>query len=289
MANRVLLGKRGTDYGVFVSREGQNVASTTSSLVFDSTAVKGFNIAARGQGILSAGAARSFSHGLGFKPYVSVTYSFPFEINESSPSNTATVSVASMYVPFFTDYYTFGSANVTITNAGSGYVGSTIPFTATGGVAYTGAGGTVHATGYATISSGSISSITITNAPKYGGSSPAPTITLSGGAGDLHASKVHPAYDGDIVPATTQYGSLVTSGEYYFQENPQGIEPGNGTTVGFSSVHYSTNTTHLTIQNDFKQGYQNLWTGSVYSNTAYGTGSSIYYSYIIYNGTNPFV
>lgn len=71
--------------GSLLVEKGQNVASTTSSLVFDSNAVKGFNIAARGQGILSSGASRSFSHGLGFKPYVSVTYSFPFEINESSP------------------------------------------------------------------------------------------------------------------------------------------------------------------------------------------------------------
>ena len=288
MANRVLLGKRGTDYGVFVSREGQNVASTTSSLVFDSNAVKGFNIAARGQGILSSGASRSFSHGLGFKPYVSVTYSFPFEINESSPSNAATATVSSMYVPFFTNYYTFGSSNITITNAGSGYI--TAPtFTTSGGVPYTGSGGTVHGAGYTSISGGSVTGLFFTTLPKYGGNSPVPTITFTGGAGDFHASAVHPAYDGDIVPATTQYGGLVTSGEYYFQENPQGIEPGNGTTEGFSSVHYSTNTTHLTIQNDFKQGYQNLWTGSAYSNTAYGTGSSIYYSYIIYNGTNPFI
>ena len=288
MANRVLIGNRGSNYGIFISREGQNVASTSSSLVFDSNAVKGFNTVTKGQGVLSAGGTRSFSHGLGFKPYASVTYCFPDDINESSPSNTATVSVASMYVPFFTDYYTFGSANVTITNAGSGYVGSTIPFTATGGVAYTGAGGTVHATGYATISSGSISSITITNSPKYGGSSPAPTITLSGGAGDLHASQVYPAYDSDIVPATTQYGFLQKSGYYKEYETISAPAPGDGITVGYSGVSFTTNTTHLTISNDYKQGYQNLFNGSTYSNTAFGTGSTIYYSYLIYNGTSPF-
>ena len=288
MANRVLLGKRGTDYGVFVSREGQNVASTTSSLVFDSNAVKGFNIAAKGQGILSPGGTRSFSHGLGFKPYASVTYCFPDDINESSPSNTATVSVASMYVPFFQNYYTFGSANVSITNAGSGYVGSTIPFTATGGVAYTGAGGTVQATGYATISGGSITSVTITNVPKYGGNSPVPTITLTGGAGDLHASQVYPAYDSDIIPAATQYGSLTKSGYYFQYETVSGIAVGDGITVGYSGVSFSTNTTHLTISNDYKEGYQNLWNGMAYSNTAFGGEETIYYSYLIYNGTSPF-
>jgi len=286
MANRVLLGKRGTDYGVFVSREGQNVASTTSSLVFDSNAVKGFNIAAKGQGILSPGGTRSFSHGLGFKPYASVTYCFPDDINESSPSNTATVSVASMYVPFFQNYYTFGSANVSITNAGSGYVGSTIPFTATGGVAYS--GGTVQATGYATISGGSITSVTITNVPKYGGNSPVPTITLTGGAGDLHASQVYPAYDSDIIPAATQYGSLTKSGYYFQYETVSGIAVGDGITVGYSGVSFSTNTTHLTISNDYKEGYQNLWNGMAYSNTAFGGEETIYYSYLIYNGTSPF-
>jgi hypothetical protein len=288
MANRVLIGNRGSDYGIFISREGQNVASTTSSLVFDSNAVKGFNTVTKGQGILSPGGTRSFSHGLGFKPYASVTYCFPDDINESSPSNTATVSVASMYVPFFTDYWTFGSANVSITSAGSGYIGSTVPFTATGGVAYTGAGGTVQATGYATISSNTITSITITNTPKYGGNSPVPTITLTGGAGDLHASQVYPAYDSDIIPAATQYGSLTKSGYYFQYDTVGGIAIGDGITVGHVGVSFTTNTTHLTISNDYKEGYQNLWSGMAWSNTAFGGEETIYYSYLIYNGTSPF-
>ena len=35
MANRVILGKRGTDYGLFVSRSGQDVTTSNDALGFD--------------------------------------------------------------------------------------------------------------------------------------------------------------------------------------------------------------------------------------------------------------
>ena len=52
MANRVLLGKRGSDFGLFVSRSGQNVETSTDPLAFDSRAAETLIVDSFGQGIL---------------------------------------------------------------------------------------------------------------------------------------------------------------------------------------------------------------------------------------------
>ena len=95
MANRVLLGKRGTsDYGLFVSRSSENVLTTTAPLGFDSRAVESLTVHSYGQGFLipsvtnSVGTALTFtynsttysddevtiSHGLGYKPAYAVRW-----------------------------------------------------------------------------------------------------------------------------------------------------------------------------------------------------------------------
>lgn len=55
MANRVLLGKRGTsDYGLYISRDSVNVADSTSTtpLSFNSEAANGLMVHSYGQGLL---------------------------------------------------------------------------------------------------------------------------------------------------------------------------------------------------------------------------------------------
>ena len=52
MANRVLVGKRGSDHGLFVSRSGQNVETSTDPLAFDSRAAETLIVSSYGQGIL---------------------------------------------------------------------------------------------------------------------------------------------------------------------------------------------------------------------------------------------
>ena len=53
MANRVLLGKRGsTDHGLFVSRNGQDVLTSTQPLGFDSRAAESLIVHSASQGIL---------------------------------------------------------------------------------------------------------------------------------------------------------------------------------------------------------------------------------------------
>ena len=86
MANRVLLGKRGSEHGVFVSKSGVDVTDSTSTtpLSFDSNAIASLLVHSFGQGILvpeePANASYSFggvtytaheidiAHGLGYAP-----------------------------------------------------------------------------------------------------------------------------------------------------------------------------------------------------------------------------
>lgn len=69
MTNRVILGKNGSDFGLFVSKSGDNVLSTTNPLGYDSRAAAGLNVVSFGQGILvpniqhrSTGAQLAYSY-----------------------------------------------------------------------------------------------------------------------------------------------------------------------------------------------------------------------------------
>ena len=86
MANRVLLGKRGSEHGAFVSKSGVDVTDTSSTtpLAFDSNAIASLLVHSFGQGVLipqePAGSSFSFggvtytshevqiAHGLGYTP-----------------------------------------------------------------------------------------------------------------------------------------------------------------------------------------------------------------------------
>ena len=55
MSNRVILGKRGSsDFGLYVSRDGVDVASTSSTtpLSFNADAANGLMVHSYGQGVL---------------------------------------------------------------------------------------------------------------------------------------------------------------------------------------------------------------------------------------------
>ena len=79
MGNRVILGKRGSDYGVFVSKEGHNVLNCArKELLFDSTShrsglvyagAKGLNLGDSADNFLTTGSKSS----LGYPPLVIIT------------------------------------------------------------------------------------------------------------------------------------------------------------------------------------------------------------------------
>lgn len=282
MANRVLLGKRGSDYGLYVSRPGQDVTSTSSSLIFDSnSAVKGFNVAARGQGILNAGATRTFSHGLGFRPFVEVTYTNVANCVAGNPTSAATFSVSLTYISFFNYWYV---SSVSVTSGGSGYVTApTLSFSGTGQVSA--------ATATATISGGAVTSVTVTNGGFYS-TSTAPTCTPSGGGAPAYATSVYKAYNGDIPPYTLSYGAGSYTHNRFIDDH---IWTGNGQPFNEweldyeEGCYYQTTTTNLSITNICTGGSYREYYNFSTTHSSNFAGQAIYYAYIIFNTDSPFV
>lgn len=93
MANRVLIGARGSDDGLFISQNGVDVTDTSSTtpLAFDSRAVRGLVVHAKGEGSLapfspntSAGpdnpTTATISHGLGYIPLYVVRWCYASDL-----------------------------------------------------------------------------------------------------------------------------------------------------------------------------------------------------------------
>ena len=117
MANRVIVGKRGSDYGVFASRSGVDVTDTTltTPLSFDSRAATSLNVHSFGQGIVVAfndgnGAAQQsitfggvtytsssviITHNLGFVP--------AFAVRWNRYSDLSSGLATKVYSPFITN------------------------------------------------------------------------------------------------------------------------------------------------------------------------------------------
>lgn len=83
MVGRVIVGKRGSDYGLFVSQKDVEVTNTalTTPLAFDSRAVRGLMVHAKGENSLAAPSGGEWattsvniSHGLGYIPLVAVRW-----------------------------------------------------------------------------------------------------------------------------------------------------------------------------------------------------------------------
>tara|TARA_Y100001938_G_scaffold136884_1_gene200393 strand:+ start:1477 stop:1956 length:480 start_codon:yes stop_codon:yes gene_type:complete len=85
MGNRILLGNRSTGgYGLYVSRDGDNVLTTTSPLAFDSRAGNSPTIFDAGQGeILSSDSSGTdtITHNLGYKPLFAVRWNTADELS----------------------------------------------------------------------------------------------------------------------------------------------------------------------------------------------------------------
>ena len=77
MANRVLMGNRATGgYGLYVSKTGDDVLTTTNPLAFDSRTGSGWAVKDYGQFIISAGGADvTKTHNLGYNPLVAIRWS----------------------------------------------------------------------------------------------------------------------------------------------------------------------------------------------------------------------
>ena len=118
MANRVLVGKRGSDFGAFVSRSGVDVTDTSSTtpLSFDSQAASSLLVHSFGQGALvplePANASYTIdgvtytadtiniTHGLGYQPAFAVRWCTPRELTGSG-TNADPYLATKVWTPFF--------------------------------------------------------------------------------------------------------------------------------------------------------------------------------------------
>tara|TARA_B100000497_G_C7403768_1_gene255517 strand:- start:17 stop:601 length:585 start_codon:yes stop_codon:yes gene_type:complete len=131
MANRVLLGNRGSEYGLFVSKPGVDVTSTsaTGGMAFDSNAIESPRVVGYGQGILSprttgdltyseakaiyTGASSAshvvrVSHGLSYAPLIFIRWSYGGDLSSSKAARTYNMGhVCSEYAVF---QFSFGGA-----------------------------------------------------------------------------------------------------------------------------------------------------------------------------------
>ena len=117
MANRVLVGKRGSDFGAFVSRSGVDVTDTSSTtpLSFDSQAASSLLVHSFGQGALvplePANASYTIdgttftsdtvniTHGLGYRPAFAVRWCTPRELTGSG-TNADPYLATKVWTPF---------------------------------------------------------------------------------------------------------------------------------------------------------------------------------------------
>tara|TARA_B100000902_G_scaffold395922_1_gene455576 strand:+ start:1104 stop:1685 length:582 start_codon:yes stop_codon:yes gene_type:complete len=94
MANRVLLGKRGSEYGLFISQKDVNVTDTSSTtpLAFDSRAVRGLAVHAKGEGSLAPNSSTgsggvdfattaTITHNLGYVPLYAVRWCYASDLS----------------------------------------------------------------------------------------------------------------------------------------------------------------------------------------------------------------
>ena len=83
MANRVLLGNRTTGgYGLYVSKNGDNVLDTTNALAFDPRMGASMIVHSYGQGSITGGGAdHTITHNLGYEPTVAIRWSNPEDIS----------------------------------------------------------------------------------------------------------------------------------------------------------------------------------------------------------------
>ena len=146
MSNRVLLGKRGSDYGLFVSKPGQDVtnAAVSTNLSFDSRALGSLYVAGEGSplkgesSINPATIYNTISHSLGYIPAYAVRWCYASDLSSGvavrmyNPSNIVCTKIT--YLPYYQQAFdtavggiscVMNTSNLTIVNWETGINHST--------------------------------------------------------------------------------------------------------------------------------------------------------------------
>ena len=85
MANRILIGPKGGEYGLYVSQDGVDVL-TADGLLFDSRSGSGWSIATYGEGSFDTWneADHTINHGLTYNPLVAIRWSHTITSGKST-------------------------------------------------------------------------------------------------------------------------------------------------------------------------------------------------------------
>ena len=85
MVDRVLIGPKGGEYGLYVSQDGVDVL-TADGLLFDSRSGSGWSIATYGEGSFDTWneADHTITHGLGYPPLVAIRWSHTITSGKST-------------------------------------------------------------------------------------------------------------------------------------------------------------------------------------------------------------
>jgi len=117
MANRILIGNRATGgYGAYVSKDGEDVLTTTDGMLFDSRMGSGLVVQSYHQGSTAKGATSTITHSLGYKPLFAVRWTDQADISSGVATKAWTPSmIQDAFEDYYGDNYTEVWAGISIT------------------------------------------------------------------------------------------------------------------------------------------------------------------------------
>ena len=292
MVDRVLIGTRGSDKGVYVSKPSVNVTASTDQMMFDSDALQAYIVSHRGQGRLDPGATHTITHSLGYKPKVNVVWTMDSEMSNWMTGITQpTFSYTWQYLSG-DQYYRLSA--ISVTSGGSGfkpsvsnlkgyYQNNTVTDNTIGSRNW---GARVTCT---TNSSGVITGATINDSAVYDSSSPTGRIKIIMPAEDMcdttdpgHATVTHPSVNTDKIG----WANNSFTGCMRYIEDYESCDYGEDCDIRefevSEGVTHAVSTSTLTISNKHEAAEGKDVDRDVYEVDYISRAPSIYYSYVIF-------
>ena len=287
MVDRVLIGTRGSDKGVYVSKPSVNVTASTDQMMFDSDALQAYIVSHRGQGRLDPGTTHTITHSLGYKPKVNVVWTMENEMSNWMTGITQpTFSYTWQYLSG-DQYYRLNG--ISVTNGGSGFkpsVSNLQGYYQNNTIGNRNWGSRVTCT---TNSSGVITGATITDGGIYDGNNPTGRIKIIMPAEDMcnttdpgHATVTHPS----VNTAKIGWANNSFTGCMRYIEDYESCDYGEDCDIRefevSEGVQHAVSTSTLTITNAH-EGAEGLDVDrDVYEVEYNSRAPSIYYSYVIF-------
>ena len=293
MVDRVLIGTRGSDKGVYVSKPSVNVTASTDQMMFDSDALQAYIVSHRGQGRLDPGATHTITHSLGYKPKVNVVWTME---NEMSNWMTGITQPTFSYTwsSIAPDYQTYRLTGISVTNGGSGFkpsVSNLLGYyqnnTSTNNtIGNRNWGSRVTCT---TNSSGVITGATINDGAVYDDNGPTGRVKIIMPAEDMcnttdpgHATVTHPSINTDKIG----WANNSFTGCMRYLEDFESCDYGEDCDIREFEVEegvtHAVTTSTLTITNDHVAAEGRDVARDNLEVDFVGVAPSIYYSYVIF-------